>query len=509
MLPKRYQYPPFWVVAHYSNSRLGVTESRRRPYAPVAPALMPVSQAGPKLLYYAPMKALVYRPSPFRWAVCKALGVVSKRTYAGMFGPLRLVDRPMPPLPGPDWVRLQTILGGVCGTDLGLVALRVHPATFLHVFSRFPAVLGHENVARIDEIGSAVRDWQAGQRVCVEPALGCDGRGAASPCVECAAGRPSLCQNPGSEADRRGEGLRDRAGDGPARRDNPARGEPGDRRTSDDDRQGNSFRDSLPPRALIGLNPMTGGSWAHYFVAHQSQLHRVPDAVTDDAAVLVDPLASAAHAVLRRPPRPGESILVNGAGIIALGVVAAVRALGYDNPITITVRHPFQAELAKHLGATHTLLVPRSATFAERYEAIARLAGGRRLAGKYRNQVVVGGFDLTFECTGTGLGMGDALKWTRTRGTFVSVATSSIIRVDTTAIWFDELSIVGSNGRQIEEVNGRRMHTYDLLFDWLSSGRLDVSCIPVTRYPLADYRQAFAHLFSRGRHPAVKVAFEP
>ena len=346
-----------------------------------------------------------------------------------------------------------------------LVTQRAHPATMLRTFSDFPAVLGHENVAVIDEIGTGVTDWRPGQRVCVEPAVGCIGRGADPPCSECAAGRSTLCQHVGD--------------------------------------------DRLPPRALIGLNTLTGGSWASYFVAHESQLHAVPDAVADDVAVLVDPAASATHAVLRRPPCPGESILVNGAGIIALCIVAAIRALGLDNEITVTARHDFQADLALRMGATHVLRQRRGDRKTDRYDAIARRTGGRRFAGKFGNHVLLGGFDLTFDCTGSGVGLNDALKWTRPRGTLVAVGTSGITLLDTTPLWFDELTVVGANGRQIEAANGIGQHSYDLVLDWLVSGRLDLSPIQVCRFRLSDYRCAFSHILDRRRYPIMKAAFIP
>jgi threonine dehydrogenase-like Zn-dependent dehydrogenase len=375
------------------------------------------------------------------------------------------VERPVPELPGPGWVRLKTVLGGICGTDLAMITQRIHPATILQIFTRFPAVLGHENVAVIEQIAADDTEWQPGQRVCVEPAIGCVGRGLEPPCDQCAAGRSALCQQVGDHR--------------------------------------------LPPRALIGLNSLTGGSWTSYFVAHSSQLHAVPDGVADDTAVLVDPVASAAHAVLRRRPRSGESVLVNGSGIIGLGIVAAIRALGCDNEITVTVRHPFQADLVSRLGATRVVRQAAGTRMAGRFEAIARCARARRLPGRFGNQALLGGFDLIFDCTGTGAGLSDALKWTTSRGTLVAVGTSSITLLDTTPIWFDELCVIGANGRQTEDLDGRAVHTYDLVLDWLRSGRLDLSAIPVHRYRLVDYRTAFAHLLDRRRHPIVKAAFVP
>lgn len=411
------------------------------------------------------MKALTYDTGPVGWTIRKAAGFVTNRAYYGVLSGLRLVERPTPALPGAGWVRLKTILGGVCGTDLALVAQRNHPATILQSFARFPAVLGHENLAVIDEVGGDVGDWQAGQRVCVEPATGCLARDVTTPCDQCAAGRTSLCEHTGD--------------------------------------------DRLPPRALIGLNSLTGGSWAGYFVAHASQLHAVPDAVQDDVAILIDPIASAAHAVLRRPPRLGERVLVVGSGIVAFGVIAFVRALKCDNAITVIARHAFQADLARRLGATSVIEHPRGGDNAERYDAVAAAVGGRRIPARFGNQAMLGGFDLTYAVTASGSGMTDALKWTRSRGVVVAVGTSGITLLDTTPVWFDELEVVGANGRQIEEVEGRRVHTYDLVAEWIAEGRLDLSPIPVSRYRLSDYRTAFAHLLSRGRHPIVKAVFDP
>ena len=411
------------------------------------------------------MKALVYDITSARWLLCKAASVVSQRACFGPLSALRLVDRPIPELPGPGWVRLKTILGGVCGTDLALIMQRNHPATILRQFAGFPTVLGHENVAVIDEIGSEVTGWTTGERVCAEPALGCVGRGIDPVCPQCAAGRSSICEHVGD--------------------------------------------DRYPPRPLLGLNTQTGGSWAGYFVAHAAQLHAVPDGVSDEAGVLVDPIASAAHAVFRRRPRPGERVLVNGSGIIALGVIASIRALGHDNPITAIVRHPFQADLARRLGATQVLRQRRGLSKLERYEEVARASGASRIAGSFGNQILIGGFDLSYECTGDRRGLTAALKWTRSRGVVVAAGTTGIARIDTTPIWFDELEVLGANGRQVEDWDGRRMHSYEVVFEWLRTGRLDLSILPVARYPLADYRRAFADLMDRSRHPIVKAAFQP
>ncbi len=412
------------------------------------------------------MKGLVYSVSVPRWLACKLAGMATPRAFTGPLSMLRLRELPVPELPAADWVRLRTILGGVCGTDLALVFQKNHPNTILQQFAAFPAVLGHENVAIIDAVGPAVPGhWRTGMRVCVDPALGCAGRGIDPPCSQCAAGRPSVCEAPGDER--------------------------------------------FPPRALIGLNRVTGGSWAEYFVAHQSQLHAVPDAVIDDHAVLVDPIASAAHAVFRRRPRDGEHILITGAGIVAFGVLLAIRALGHANSITLVARNAAQANLARRLGAGEVLIQPRRMRRIDRYRAIAADAGAIRLDGRMGNQALLGGYDLTYDCTGTPMGLTFALGWTRARGTLVAVGTTGISIIDSTPLWFDELTVIGANGRQIEAADGRQLHTYEVVFDWLSTGRLDLSPLTPSIFPLSEYRAAFAALANRGASRVLKVAFDP
>ena len=412
------------------------------------------------------MQAVVYNISAPRWLTCKIAGLFSSRVYGSPFSGLRLQDVPEPTSPTAGWVKLQTIYGGVCGTDLALIAQRNHPATILQQYASFPAVLGHENVARIIEVGPGVSDWRVGERVVVDPALGCAGRGVHPPCANCAAGHTSICEAPGDKR--------------------------------------------LPPRALLGLNQQTLGSWAPFFNAHHTQLHRVPDEIADEIAILVDPVASAAHAVLRRPPQDGETILVQGAGIVALGLIAALRGLGLINRITSCVRNTFQADLATKMGATNVLRFSRNMSRADRFAAVAEDCSGTRMPGRIGNQSMLGGYDVVYDCSGRGEALSDALKWTRARGTCVVVGTNGIAVTDTTPIWFNEVNVIGANGRQVETLpDGRQRHSYDVVFDWLCDGRLDLSQLPTRCLPLREYRTGIRMLLQRPRPPLVKVYFRP
>ncbi len=441
------------------------------------------------------MQAVCYHISAWRWIACRLLARFSPNVHVSRVSSLRLREIPEPALPGPDWVRLKTIYGGVCGTDLSLITSKGHPNTILKQYAAFPAVLGHENVAVVAEVGDNVRDWKIGDRICADPALGCRGRGINPPCRFCAAGQESICEGTipvGRVTD-------------PTFTPDATGGLP----PSAERRNATDPWPNLPPRALLGLNRTTLGSWSPQFLAHASQLHKIPDDVTNEQAILVDPIASASHAVLHRPPETDEHILIQGAGIVSLGVVAAIRAIDCPNPITTIVRNQFQADLARTMGATNAIIAPRKQHRRDTYDAVAAETGAHRVEGSMGNQSLIGGYDLVYDCSGTGQGLSDALKLTRSRGTTVVVGTTGIAMTDTTPIWFTELNVVGASGRQIETINGERKHTYDVVFDWLRSGKLDLSHLPTACVPLSDYRKGLAMLINRPRPNIVKVYFRP
>ncbi len=89
-------------------------------------------------------------------------------------GRLRLdADHPLPQ-PGPDEVRIRTVLAGICNTDLEI----------LRGYARFRGVLGHEFVGTVDQ---AADPGLVGRRVVGSISIGC-GR-----CATCRSGGPAHC----------------------------------------------------------------------------------------------------------------------------------------------------------------------------------------------------------------------------------------------------------------------------------------------------------------------------
>jgi threonine dehydrogenase-like Zn-dependent dehydrogenase len=92
------------------------------------------------------------------------------------------------------------------------------------------------------------------------------------------------------------------------------------------------------------------GAFAERIVVPAVSVVRVPDGVSASAAAAIQPLAGAVHAHALASVRPGESILVLGAGVMGLlGVQVARR--GGAGLVAVTGRSPAKLALARRFGA--------------------------------------------------------------------------------------------------------------------------------------------------------------
>ncbi len=413
------------------------------------------------------MRGLTYLVNPAAWAACKLLSVFWPGCRLGRLGGLSVREMPDPELPGDDWVTVRTLLGGICGTDIALVMQKQPPDSILQAFSSFPGVLGHENVAIVESVGPAVDEAWVGRRVCVEPTLCCEVRGIDPPCGRCAAGEFGACENFGA------------AGQG---------------------------RYALPAGTSIGYNSRTGGSLGERFVAHASQLVPVPEDMSDESAVLTDLMACSLHSVLRSDLSSAEKVLVYGAGVLGLGVIASLRALGFAGRIDALDRSERIGELARRLGADTFVQLPSDT--AGRFERIAELTDATVQRVRFGNRMMSGGYDVVFECVGAPQSIEESLKWTRARGQVVMVATAARERLDLTPIWFRELTVLGAYGRQMESHDGRRIGTYQLVHELMSAGKLPVEWLLTHTFRLDEFRRAMKVATNKGRYEALKVAID-
>lgn len=387
------------------------------------------------------MLALTFQRSIPSFAIVKASGGRPDVATSAL-SMLHLGDVPEPELPARDWVRVMPTLSGICGSDLA--AIGGHASLYLDPLTSYPFVPGHEVVGTLED----------GSRVVIEPALGCKVRGIDPPCPRCAEGRPGLCYN---------------VTEGP-----------------------------IEVGLQTGYCADTGGGWGEVLVAHPSQLHRVPEALSDEAAVLIEPFACCVHAALRGGATKDDFVVVLGSGTIGLLTVAAIRLFTPPKRLIAVAKHPTQRELARKLGADQ-VIAP-----AEVFQRVRFATGARRLEGMNRS-LLLGGADITFDCVGRADSLNDAVRFTREGGTVVAVGMPGEEKVDWAPIWQRELTVMGAYAYGTEPKRQSKP-TFVLALEAAPDLHLETLTGPL--FGLGEYRDAIAYAMSAGRLGAVKVAFD-
>jgi len=195
------------------------------------------------------------------------------------------------PSPGPNDVLIKLEKTAICGTDLHIYLWdewsqrTVKPGT----------ILGHEFVGRIVELGTAVGDYQIGQRVSGEGHLVC------GHCRNCRAGRPHLCPH------------------------------------------------------TIGIGVQRDGAFAEYLLMPSSNLWPIPDPIPSELAAYFDPYGNATHCALEFDVT-GEDVLITGAGPIGILAAGICKHIGARN-VVVTDVNDYRLKLAADLGATRVVNV--------------------------------------------------------------------------------------------------------------------------------------------------------
>ena len=399
------------------------------------------------------MKTLYVEFSPTRIIATRLLGRISKGAFFGSLAPLREADIELPPLPGPRYVRVRNRVAGVCGSDLHFVYaegdLRIAPAALP---GRLRTYMGHEIVGDIIEVGSGVTEYKVGDRVAQQrPGDCCLGREDPSPCRHCAVGNYSLCEKLEEEE-----------------------------------------------------NANVGGGWGEEWVSHVGRLFRLPDDLSDEQAVLIEPAACGLRLALRRRAQPGDKVMVIGCGTVGLMTIQAIRAVQPKCEITALAQFDYQAEMAKKLGAEHIIMLGEDA-----YAEVARLTGGKLYTGMFNNRTIVGGFDIVYDCVGKPTTLRDALRWARAGGAVVLVGVHlEPMHIDLTSVWYDEIDLIGMMAHGGEDWEGERISTFDLVVRLLREGKLNFDGFITHSFPLSRYRDAVTTAVEQARTHAIKVIFD-
>jgi L-iditol 2-dehydrogenase len=284
----------------------------------------------------------------------------------------------------------------------GEVALDVRAAgvcgTDLHIWlgeyaSVPPVTMGHEVCGVVAEVGEGVDAAWAGARVAVETFFSTCGE-----CAYCRAGRLSVCAQ----------------------------------------------------RRSIGTH--VDGGFAPRLVLPARNLHRVPEALPDEAAALSEPLACVCNSLFDPPAvRPGDDVLVIGPGAIGLIAAQVARACGGRVTVRGTERDGSRLALARELGF-ETGTLPEA--------------------------------DVVVECSGAGPGIADGLRAARRRGRLVQMGLRGAdVTIPYDLICFHELTVTA--GFASNPASWRRAMAL------LRDGAVELEPLVSEVVPLREWRRAF------------------
>jgi L-iditol 2-dehydrogenase len=287
-------------------------------------------------------------------------------------------------------------------------------------------VLGHELVGRVVATGAGVTRFREGQRVAVPHHVPCGA------CVLCRRGNETMC--------------------------------PG-------------FRENL-------LEP---GGFADYILvrprATELAARRLPDHLSDEAAVFMEPAACVLRGVRRSGVDGDGAAVVLGAGSMGLLHLLVLRAVFPDLAVTVVDPLPERRALADRLGAS----------------AIAA-PGARALATVMAGTAGIG-VDAVFDTVGGSEALAAGLELTRQGGTVVLFAHApegAEAGFDINRVFKFERRILGTYSAALREQAE--------IFDLLCGGALDPSPLVTHRLPLEDFDQG---VWLVRRHQALKVLFTP
>jgi L-iditol 2-dehydrogenase len=156
-----------------------------------------------------------------------------------------------------------------------------------------PTIIGHEGIGIVDKIGEGTSTRKLGERVALEPNIPC------GECKFCKQGRGNICIN----------------------------------------------------KRVIGVNE--NGCFVEYICLPEEFCWHIPDEISDQDAVMIEPTAVVVHALSKSSAKQGENIAVIGLGAIGLLLTDLAIALGYK--VFVTEIHQEKLAIAQKLGAMEAI----------------------------------------------------------------------------------------------------------------------------------------------------------
>ena len=319
--------------------------------------------------------------------------------------------KPLPKL-RPRWALVRVRLAGICNTDIEI----------LRGYHNFRGTPGQEFVGEVAEIhGASLRDrthW-LGQRVVGEINISCSARGYRPVCAFCRRGLKTHCVR----------------------------------------------------RTVLGILGHDG-AFAEYLALPLENLHVVPDAISDDQAVFVEPLAAACEILEQVNTKRFREAAVLGDGKLAQLIVRVLRTK--IPRVVMYGKHNKKLELARMVGVK-----------------TKRLRGNTSDLKSIRES-----YRFVVEATGSPSGLALAQQLAEPRGTLVLKSTfHGAAPVETWPVVVKEITVVGS-----------RCGPFAKALALLRSGAVDPRPLITRTFPLADAGKAIRAARKNG---AMKILLKP
>ncbi|MEZ6124369.1 MAG: alcohol dehydrogenase catalytic domain-containing protein [Planctomycetaceae bacterium] len=225
------------------------------------------------------------------------------------------------------------------------------------------------------------------------------------------------------------------------------------------------LKSHCPHRTVIGILNHDG-AFAERLIVPQRNLHPVPDGVTDDEAVFVEPVAAACRIPEQISLSPADRVVILGDG--RLGNLCGQVLKHHGCQVTVVGKHQHKIDLLKSLSLAAVHLNDLQAEHSA---------------------------DIVVDCTGSPTGLPTALQLVRPGGTIVLKTTVAAEQTMHMApIVINEVRIVGS-----------RCGPFADAIRMLSSGAVQVRPLISDRFALEDCTAAFERATQKD---ALKVLFD-
>jgi len=208
---------------------------------------------------------------------------------------VKFEQKPKPTLESPHDVLIAINYTGICGSD-------VHyweEGRIGDFILKDPMVLGHESAGTILEVGSAVKSLKPGDRIALEPGYPC------RRCPACLSGHYNLC-----------------------------------------------------PEMHFAASPPIDGTLTGFYVSPEDFCYKLPDHISLQEGALIEPLAVAVHIVKQAEIKPGQTVVVMGAGPVGLLCCAVAKCYGASTIVSVDIQQN-RLDFAAKYAATHTFMPSR------------------------------------------------------------------------------------------------------------------------------------------------------